>query len=880
MAVFSNSFTGSVAIPDGNPTGITNVLAISGVPTAVFLREIRVTLNIFHDDIQEISIFLIDPDGNQIELSTGNGSFFNNYTDTVFVDSAATSITAGSAPFTGSFRPEQALSTLYPGAINGNWRVKVVDAFSSLNLGLLQNWSIELSFGEASRSIVPSAANESRSTVSASPDGRFSVSWNDNTNLNGNVSNLIFGANGTTISAALGVGQNLPEFSAATAFLQNGSHALAYVRNNNGAVEIRLKIDSGPEFFTSVGIFTSVLAGDQVSPMLAALSDGNLVVAYVDVTTNTLQGRIFNTTTNTFGAAVTLTAAGQTLAASPNPELQPAELIALRDGGFTVSYLKTNGQADLRVFDNSAANGSSTTSIAYNGVHAVPAIVQLANGQIMTVGFDQGFGVINTAIYSVAGAILGGQPQFFTLSNAPGAQFHNLRASALPDGRVIVVGSSLVEGAVVGSDIWGQVINATGTLDGAAFRINGDNLAGAQSAPDIATLADGRVVITWTDHNINNGDIMQQIIDLRTTAVNLVGIGSLNEQWVGTRFIDTMDGGLGNDILDGGAGIDLLTGGAGNDVFVLDELNDTIVEDFNAGTDTIRSGQITTFMINPNVENLELLAGGVTGWGTFRDNVMTGNALANTFVAGPGADTVSGFDGDDVLIGDFGSDILNGGNNNDQLWGGDDSDTLNGGDGDDVLIGGAGTNILTGGLGDDVYIVTSATDTLTEAVGAGTGNDTAWIFATGMTLANNIEVAVLIGVATSLTGNGGDETLLGNGGLASTINGGGGVDTLWGSTFGDTLSGDAGTDTLIGLGGPDIFGFTTFGSGFDVVNDFSGIHGGQLDRIDLRGLGVANFAALSLTQAGVGTTVNFGVDGILLWNITATNLQAGDFILV
>jgi subtilisin-like proprotein convertase family protein len=186
MPIFSNSFTGSVSIPDNSPLGITNILTMTGVPTGAFISQIRVTLNIEHTFDADLDIFLIDPDGNQIALSRDNGGGGDNYTNTVFVDSASTSITLGNAPFTGSFNPEQALSTLYPGAINGNWSLRVFDDFSG-NTGRLINWSIDLTFGEASRSIAPSAINESRSTVSASLDGRFSVSWNDNTTALGDV---------------------------------------------------------------------------------------------------------------------------------------------------------------------------------------------------------------------------------------------------------------------------------------------------------------------------------------------------------------------------------------------------------------------------------------------------------------------------------------------------------------------------------------------------------------------------------------------------------------------------------------------------------------------------------------------------------------------
>src|SRR6185369_8146178 len=55
---------------------------------------------------------------------------------------AATAISAGSAPFTGAFRPENAFSTL-TGNPNGTWTLKAFDDGSS-SIGTLNNWSITM----------------------------------------------------------------------------------------------------------------------------------------------------------------------------------------------------------------------------------------------------------------------------------------------------------------------------------------------------------------------------------------------------------------------------------------------------------------------------------------------------------------------------------------------------------------------------------------------------------------------------------------------------------------------------------------------------------------------------------------------------------------
>jgi Ca2+-binding RTX toxin-like protein len=72
--------------------------------------------------------------------------------------------------------------------------------------------------------------------------------------------------------------------------------------------------------------------------------------------------------------------------------------------------------------------------------------------------------------------------------------------------------------------------------------------------------------------------------------------------------------------------------------------------------------------------------------------------------------TITGWQGKDILNGGAGNDTLNGGDGDDILNGGAGNDTLNGGDGDDILNGGAGNDTLYGGYGNDILI-------------GGTGND-------------------------------------------------------------------------------------------------------------------------------------------------------------
>jgi subtilisin-like proprotein convertase family protein len=103
--------------------------------------DVNVNLTIDHTWDSDLDIYLIGPNGYQVELSTDNGGSGDNYTNTIFDDEASLSITQGSPPFTGSFRPEQPLSNLDNIPVTGNWILKVYDDGSG-DQGQLVSWCV------------------------------------------------------------------------------------------------------------------------------------------------------------------------------------------------------------------------------------------------------------------------------------------------------------------------------------------------------------------------------------------------------------------------------------------------------------------------------------------------------------------------------------------------------------------------------------------------------------------------------------------------------------------------------------------------------------------------------------------------------------------
>jgi len=128
------------AIPDNKSSGVTVMLAFSDAATPI--ADVSVTLNINHTRDADLTATLISPSGTQVKLFTGVGGSGDNFTNTTFSDQAAVSITSGTAPFTGTFKPSPGSLSAFDGeSANGTWSLKVVDSKRN-NTGSIASWSL------------------------------------------------------------------------------------------------------------------------------------------------------------------------------------------------------------------------------------------------------------------------------------------------------------------------------------------------------------------------------------------------------------------------------------------------------------------------------------------------------------------------------------------------------------------------------------------------------------------------------------------------------------------------------------------------------------------------------------------------------------------
>lgn len=283
--------------------------------------------------------------------------------------------------------------------------------------------------------------------------------------------------------------------------------------------------------------------------------------------------------------------------------------------------------------------------------------------------------------------------------------------------------------------------------------------------------------------------------------------GTGDDKLYGYGADDFLYGEDGTDYLDGGDGADSLSGGNGNDTYVVDDPHDVVVENANAGVDTVRA--TTTHTLADNVENLVL-----TGTAAIDG---TGNALNNS---------------------------------------------LTGNDGDNVLDGGAGLDKLIGGKSDDTYVVdlilkgsgastsVGLQDTLTEASGAGIDTlrlrgEWATTLTTTLVLGStldNLDASQTGLTRLNLTGNA----------LVNHLTGNQGDNVLDGKAGVDTLIGGAGNDTYV-LDNQDELGLVSeeAGSGNDTLKIVFSNSASTPLTIDLGSAGPAPLESDTLAGSGL-----------------------------
>ncbi|WP_410669364.1 S8 family serine peptidase [Amycolatopsis sp. cmx-4-68] len=131
-----------VAIPDNSPVGASVTIPVSGVGraskvsfsvdgTTCSTDPNSTTVGLNHSYVGDLVGTLTSPSGAKATVFQRNGSSGKNLCQVVFTDTAAaafSTVTSANAPFTGSWRPTQALTGLTGAVVDGTWTFGVVDA--------------------------------------------------------------------------------------------------------------------------------------------------------------------------------------------------------------------------------------------------------------------------------------------------------------------------------------------------------------------------------------------------------------------------------------------------------------------------------------------------------------------------------------------------------------------------------------------------------------------------------------------------------------------------------------------------------------------------------------------------------------------------------
>ena len=327
--------------------------------------------------------------------------------------------------------------------------------------------------------------------------------------------------------------------------------------------------------------------------------------------------------------------------------------------------------------------------------------------------------------------------------------------------------------------------------------------------------------------------------------------GSGGDNFVTGDGADTVSSGGGEDIIDTAKGVAIVDGGTGNDGWYADFSLDATVKTIDLSLSGVQSaGNGTTYT---SIERLRVTGGSandvfISRTGNPNDGLadtLNGGTGNDRLTVGGGGDTVDGGTGTDTLTIDYSTDalgffmasgntiitdflntsvtfsnierfIIRLGSGSDNIITGNDTDEIYGGAGNDTLNSARGVATIDGGADNDTWIADYSNTTTAKTVNLNLGGVQG--VGDGSTYAD-IEAVNLTGGAgddifTSRTGNPND-------GLADTLNGGLGLDTLTVGGGGDTVDGGGGGDDLLIVDYATDTGNFSMAGGNTIITDFS-----------------------------------------------------------
>jgi Ca2+-binding RTX toxin-like protein len=507
-------------------------------------------------------------------------------------------------------------------------------------------------------------------SVTALADGGFYVGWSDeDASTDRDIVGAVFNANGGFVRD-----QNPDETfknssESSVARLGSGSVAV-WTDETNGVDDINVKIYDAAGVAGNVFVANTVTASFQNKPSVAASTDGSkfavLWTSSADLSSiNTISGRIFTSTGTESISEFQIT--------STSGGYPTTKVVWLSNETFAVVWDETltglvrGSQIKMQIFDSFARAANPLTGII----------------------------TVNSTI---------------------------VEAQKLPDVTVLPNGGFVVawiDDSGIGSDLDPAI--KLQAFDGSGGKIGGELLVNTttaltQTLPTISALADGRVVVTWTDESSGNSDIRMQIVDPRDGIVDgtsgadqLYGHDAVGDIITSGDGADTVYGLAGADVIDTGRGADIIYDGRGDDTVTAGADGDIIRGDL--GDDQFFGGDGNDSIYS--FGGADLMDGGAgTGDSVFYVNersAVTINLVDQILNAGAAfGDTIANIERIYGVV--YFANNLTGDANSNILVGGIKADVLNGGGNFDLLRGGLGADTMTGGTSGDYFQYTTATE--------------------------------------------------------------------------------------------------------------------------------------------------------------------------
>ncbi|MDX2360574.1 MAG: CotH kinase family protein [Crocinitomicaceae bacterium] len=125
-------------------------LTVTGAPTSINTTTYgleQICLDLTHTYVSDMEISLIAPDGTTVMLISSVGGGGDDMLGTCLRWDAANSISSGSPPFTGTYKPMGQMGSVNNGQNpNGTWYLRIYDSYNA-DQGFLNTWS--LTFGNS-----------------------------------------------------------------------------------------------------------------------------------------------------------------------------------------------------------------------------------------------------------------------------------------------------------------------------------------------------------------------------------------------------------------------------------------------------------------------------------------------------------------------------------------------------------------------------------------------------------------------------------------------------------------------------------------------------------------------------------------------------------